>query len=125
VGSTGGSLTRAQQTQLLDAIVAQKRPAESVFLANALRRQADLRFAKIKEQLGDITKQPAWNDTRLVRRDDGTVELNLSDLAVPDLSLLRDVPISVLNIARTGVSDLGPLAAMPLTKLDCSGNPIS
>ncbi len=118
-------LSRSQQAQLLEAIVAQKRSADGIFLASALGRQADARRAQIKEQLGGVTQQPKWNDARLSRHDDGTFELDLSDLALPDLSMLRDLPISVLNIARAGVSDLSPLAALPLTKLDCSENSIS
>ncbi len=121
----GQTLPRALQTQLLDALVAQKRSAESVFLASSLGREADARMANIKAKLGSLTKDPKWDDARFTRRDDGTVELDLSDLALPDLSSLSDFPISALNIARVGASDLRPLAALPLTKLDCSGNPIS
>ena len=123
--AAGNPLTRSQQTQLLDAIVAQKRSADGVFLASALGREAEARLAKIKAQLGDVTQQPKWNDARLASRDDGTVAADLSDLSLPDLSVLRDLPISALIIARVGVSDLSPLAALPLVKLDCSDNPIS
>ncbi|HSI12883.1 MAG TPA: protein kinase [Chthoniobacter sp.] len=123
--AAGKPLSKPQQTELLNAIVAQKRSAEGVFLAGALAHQDDERFAKIKEQLAPVTQQPQWKDERLARRDDGTVALDLSGLTLPDLALLRGLPVSALNIARTGVSDLTPLAALPLTQLDCSGNPLS
>ncbi len=123
--AAGKPLSRAQEVELLNAIVAQKRPAAGVFLASTIARHDDERMAKIKAQLAPATQQPNWNEARLAKGDDGTVTLDLSGVALPDLSLLRDLPISALNIARTGVSDLTPLAAMPLTRIDCSGNPIS
>ncbi|MEP6672330.1 MAG: hypothetical protein ABJF10_24410, partial [Chthoniobacter sp.] len=123
--AAGKPLSKSQQAELLQAVVTQKRSADGVFLASALARQDDERLAKMKEQLAPATQQPQWTDTRLARREDGTVTLDLSDLALPDLALLHDLPISALNIARTGVTDFTPLAALPLTKLDCSGNPLA
>jgi len=123
--AAGKPLSKSQQTALLQAVIAQKRSADGVYLASMIARQDDERLAKMKEQLAPATTQSDWNDARFARREDGTVALDLSDLTLPDLALLHDLPISALNIARTGVTDFTPLASLPLTRLDCSGNSLA
>jgi Leucine-rich repeat (LRR) protein len=122
--AAGGPLTRALQTQLLDAIVAQRRSADGVFLASSLNLQSDARMVAIREKLKSVTQHPKWNDTRLVKRDDGTFALDLSDIPLTSLSLLEGLPISDLKLSRVGIFDLTPLASLPLQSLDCSGNPV-
>ena len=49
-------------------------------------------------------------------------ELGLSGCTnVSDLSPLADMPLKVLNLRGTGVSDLSPLTKMPLVELDLDG----
>ena len=120
----GKPLTAAQQTRLLDAILAQKRTADSVLLAKALGRQTDVKLALIESRLKSLMQQERWNDARLAKRADGTFALDLSNLVVPDLSLLRGLPIGALKLGRGTAIDLGPLASLPLKELDCSSNPV-
>jgi eukaryotic-like serine/threonine-protein kinase len=54
---------------------------------------------------------------RQERKSDGTWEIDLSQSAITDLSILHGAPISLLWIFETGVSDLEPLRGMPLKKL--------
>jgi Leucine-rich repeat (LRR) protein len=54
---------------------------------------------------------------RLNRMSDGTWELDLSQSAIIDLSILRGAPISILWLFETDVSDLKPLRGMGLKKL--------
>ena len=122
--SAGKPLNRAQQTQLLDAILAQQRTADSVLLARALGRQTDVGLALIQSQLKSLMLQEKWNEARLKKRADGTFALDLSNLVVPDLSILRGLPIGALKLGPGTVTDLGPLATLPLKELDCSGNPV-
>jgi serine/threonine protein kinase/Leucine-rich repeat (LRR) protein len=54
---------------------------------------------------------------RQERKSDGTWEIDLSQSAITDLSILHGAPISLLWIFETSVSDLEPLRGMPLKKL--------
>ncbi len=122
--SAGQPLNRAQQTQLFDAIVAQKRIAQSVPLAKALGRQTDVQMAAVQTGLKSLMQQEAWSASRLTKRTDGTFALDLSRLVVPDLSVLSGLPIGALKLGSGKVTDLSPLAKLPLKELDCSENPI-
>ncbi len=123
--AAGKPLDRARQTQLLDAILAEKRVADSVLLAQALGRETDVRQALIRtrtqepDAAGKVERFPADQE-----RADGTFALDLSDLVVPDLSMLRGQPIGALKLGRGTLTDLAPLAALPLTELDCANNPV-
>ena len=44
---------------------------------------------------------------------------------VSDLSPLSEMRLSFLGLSRTKVSDLSPLRGMPLIYLNCDGTPIS
>ncbi|MEP6672131.1 MAG: protein kinase [Chthoniobacter sp.] len=122
--AAGKPLDRAQQTQLLEAILAQKRTADSVLLAQALGRQAAVGMALIQTRLKSLAQQEKWNDARLTKQADGAYALDLSDLSVPDLSLLQGLPIGSLKLGRGTVTDLSPLASLPLKELDCADNPV-
>ncbi len=122
--AAGKPLDRAQQTQLLEAILAQKRTADSVLLAKALGRQGAVGLALIQTRLKSLAQQANWSDARLVPRADGTYALDLSNLSAPDLSILQGLPIGALKLGRGSVSDLNPLATLPLKELDCSDNPV-
>jgi serine/threonine protein kinase/Leucine-rich repeat (LRR) protein len=122
--AAGKPLARAQQTQLLDAILAQKRTTDSVLLAQALGRQTAVGLALIQTRLKSLTQQEKWSDSRLAKRADDTWSLDLGGLVTPDLSILRGLPIGALKLGRGTVSDLGPLATLPLKELDCADNPV-
>jgi len=111
--AAGRPLDRDQQTQLLDAILAQKRTADSVLLARTPRPPGsggigpDSDPAQEPGAAGEVERFPAGE------RADGTFALDLSNLVVPDLSILRGLPIGALKLGRGTVTDLGPLAALP------------
>jgi Leucine-rich repeat (LRR) protein len=123
VRENGGPLplTPTRQAQLLDAIVSQKRSADSVLIARALGREAEVAIARIRTRLKSVMAQEKWNDSRIQNSPDGTCALNLSDLSVPDLSILRDLPIAALQIANCGARDLAPLATLRLRELNIDG----
>jgi hypothetical protein len=52
-------------------------------------------------------------------------KLNISHSTVKDLSPLKGMPLQSLEFFSAAVKDLSPLAGMPLTDLQCSNNPIS
>lgn len=51
------------------------------------------------------------------RLPDDTWQMDLSNAAINDLTILKDAPISDLNIGATAVTDLTPLRGMALKKL--------
>jgi Leucine-rich repeat (LRR) protein len=60
-------------------------------------------------------------DFSLSKLSDGTYELYLSRQPFSDLSILKDVPFSILRLRHTTVADLTPLRGMPLTSLALDG----
>ncbi|HSI12884.1 MAG TPA: protein kinase [Chthoniobacter sp.] len=122
--AAGKPLNRTQQTQLLEAILAQNRTADSVLLAQALGRQTAVGLALIQTRLKSLAQQEKWNDSRLTKRADGSYTLDLSELSVPDLAILQGLPIGSLKLGRGTVTDLSPLATLPLKELDCGDNPV-
>jgi serine/threonine protein kinase/Leucine-rich repeat (LRR) protein len=60
----------------------------------------------------------------LKRLEDGTWELNLEQVKINDLSVLRGAPISMLRLTKTAVHDLSPLKGIPLTKLYVNGTAV-
>jgi eukaryotic-like serine/threonine-protein kinase len=122
MGESGGKtpLQVGPLTELLNSVTAEKRNADTVYLARALGREAEVLGALFHSQLQSIVAQPGWADSRLRRQPDGSYGLDLSDLSIPDLSALKGLPISVLSLARSGVTNLGPLAQIPLRALDIS-----
>lgn len=110
-------LTRDRQTMLLDALVAQNRTAESLFLGTGIGRATDVSSARLQQQLKIPMAHPKWKSSRLSRQTDGNYWLDLSDIPVPDASILRGLPVSILDLARTGVTDLSALKGMSLVKL--------
>ena len=57
--------------------------------------------------------------------DKGLVSLNLQDLPVDNLALLKGVPLKSLRLSRTKVRDLGPLKDMPLSTLYLDNTKVS
>lgn len=52
---------------------------------------------------------------------DGAMELDLSGEKQPDLKIIREFPVTRLNLARTGVANVRALRGMPLDTLDLTG----
>ena len=79
--------------------------------------------------LQQATWQAALDHTglrgRLTVTADGRMDLDLSGgPAQPDLSLLRDFPLTSLNVAGTGLEDLHALRGHALARLDLSDTPV-
>lgn len=111
--------------RLLDSVIAEKRSADSMFIARTLGREEEILKALFETQLKLIVSQEGWNDSRLERLQDQTFKLDLSDLSVPELSVLKGLPISVLVLSRSGALDLSPLAEFSLRDLDLSETAVS
>ena len=98
------------------------------------------------EHLRAFTSQPAWSSDRIRRLDDGTLRVNLSSLQIADLSALRALPVTELDLSNcllrkipdissltlrklslrdTTITDLSPLASQPLKELHLEGTPAS
>jgi serine/threonine protein kinase/tetratricopeptide (TPR) repeat protein len=52
------------------------------------------------------------------RQDDGTWEVNLRNLPLTNVAILRGASIGTLRLMNTAVSDIGPLRGMPLRNLE-------
>ncbi len=93
----------------------QGRVAEALAITRRLADDRDLQCA---------TWQAALENTGLAGRitvdADGALELDLAGNTRPDLSLIRSFPLTGLNLAGTGVEDLGALRGMMLKRLDLS-----
>lgn len=95
-------------------------------------------------QLRPFTSQQAWNANRIRRLEDGTLRINLSTLYVADLSPLRGLPVTELDLSNcllralpdisfltlrrlsirdTAITSLAPLARHPLRELHLEGTP--
>jgi len=58
-------------------------------------------------------------------RKDSYWNLTIKDRSFSDLSLIRGVPITSLNLYKTGVTDLSPLSGMSLEYLSLRSTPVS
>lgn len=63
---------------------------------------------------------------RFRRGEDGQItEVRLQDTTVRDLSPLKDLPLTLLELNFSHVSDLKPIVGMPIEKLNLQGTPVS
>ena len=114
-------LSRNLQSDLLDALLKQKRNADAAPLAAILGREAETVAGRLLTRLKSITALPLWYDSRVERLPNGTFKVDIGGLPVPDLSVLSGFPISELSVGGCGATDLAPLKGLPLRKLNCSG----
>ncbi len=127
---TGGApeLSTALKVKLLVAIKEQHRDLETTQLARESDQESSTVYDTLEARLAAYKTQPKWNDNtsrgaRIQFREDFRdgkthAEIDLSGLEVSDLSVLRDQPITKLNLKFCDVSDLRPLAGLPLEELD-------
>ena len=103
-----------------------RQPAQSAaefwaeYDATPNRREID---TKLNTALAKLRLLGGWTDERCEKQADGTYKFDLSELKLDHLSLLSDLPVSILNISKTEVTRLGPIATCPLRELyakDCS-----
>lgn len=55
---------------------------------------------------------------RITVDDDGAMDLDLTGSRQPDLSLIREFPMTSLNLSHTGLANVRQLRGLPLRKLD-------
>jgi serine/threonine protein kinase len=70
----------------------------------------------------DFSKVPLPDLSKL--RDQPVSALILDDTKVTDLSALKDMRLRVLSLARTSIVDLQPLAGMPLDTINLDGSAV-
>jgi hypothetical protein len=70
----------------------------------------------------DFTKVPLPDLSKL--RDQPVSSLVLDDTKVTDLSVLKDMRLRSLSLARTSIVDLQPLVGMPLDTLNLDGSAV-
>jgi hypothetical protein len=117
-------------------------PEEELLSIESLRHHPALRKILYRERLkihgAPQTKEEFWKDFDLerhhqgvlmqachgerhrFRRREGTWYVNLEEVPITDLSPLAGIPISVLLISGARISDLTPLRGMPLQVLFCA-----
>jgi Leucine-rich repeat (LRR) protein/tRNA A-37 threonylcarbamoyl transferase component Bud32 len=126
--TSAGKLTRESLAKLHLAMQAQQRPAaEMIIVARLLGEDKklllDYWLARFKE-LPVSPERPI--DLRLIVRDDGRLSLDLSKTRVTDLSPLAGAPLAALNLSHCReLVDLSPLRGLGLVQLDVSGTGVA
>ncbi|MDZ4287346.1 MAG: protein kinase, partial [Prosthecobacter sp.] len=118
--SDGTGLTVADYDALYTLVSRQERPESHVFGALAGKKK-EAYGALIKTRLKPLMETPQWHADRLLQNASGGWSLNISTCPVSSLEILRGLPLEGLRLDETGVSDLSPLAGMPLKYLTCNG----
>jgi len=111
-------LKRELQGQLVDALLREGRAVEAGPLAAQLGKGGDAIEATLRARLKEYAAQPGWNADRVRRLTNGTFAVNLDRMKLGDLSALRGLPISDIDLANTDFKDLRLLAGLPLTSLN-------
>ncbi len=122
----GVTLPPERLSQLMDALIAQKRDLEASTLAPRLNKSSQMTREMILARLSFYTSQKGWNDSRLIFNTDflkGGFQLNLEQLQLGDMAALKDLPIKGLTLWNTSISDLTPLQGLPLESLSFGQNP--
>jgi Leucine-rich repeat (LRR) protein/tetratricopeptide (TPR) repeat protein len=110
-------LNHERKSQLLAAMIAQQRLAESVLFSRDLGDVSAPNQLLINTRVEHLRKLATWREARIKPLSDGTWKLDLHGLAITELSFLEGLPISFLDLDYCPVSDLRPLARLPLRVL--------
>jgi len=114
---------------LHELMLREQRTTQDVPVAARLGLSRTATDARVKALFNSLRKLPGWGKKteteRLRYETDGTIYLALDPLPISDLSILKGLPISTLNISGTQVADLRPLTGMRLVALTANGAPIS
>ena len=111
-----GTLPDTALDELRTAIVLQHREAESMPLAVRLGKGKESMIAVLRDRLKAWRDLPGWREDR-IRVELGKISVILDELPISDLSPLRGLYVESLNLARTKVTELRPLAGMRLRSL--------
>lgn len=118
-------LSPERQRQLLDAIAREQRNADSLLYGRTIYRESDAARDLFDARLKTVMTQGGWTKANLERMADGTFRLSLRSLSVPDLSILRGMPVSSLDASGCGAKNVEALADLPLRELNLSGLEVS
>lgn len=133
---------RGPEVIMLDAAVAGRLSEPTTLLdeITSLDNSVPPELQPLLRALREYVAQPGWSPERIFLRPDGTAGVNLSGLAIGDLTCLRGhdvaeldlsgtdaesladlrgLSLKRLNLRDTRVSDLRPLAGKPLEELVC------
>ncbi len=80
---------------------------------------------KLNAALAKLRPLSGWKEERFQKQTDGTYKFDLSGLVLGDLALLRDLPISFLNISDSGVTRSAPKVDCPIREFYARGCPIT
>ncbi|HEV7406379.1 MAG TPA: protein kinase [Chthoniobacteraceae bacterium] len=104
-------------SQLVGSLIAEGRDLEANPLAKRVGQGRETLLATARVRLRAFLSQPNWNSARLFLERDGALHVDLSGLRVPDLEVLRGLPVSFLILNDPAFHDLSPLRGSPLTNL--------
>ncbi len=132
LADNGGApeLRKDIRRRLLDSLREQERLVEAGPLSEFFEPDIAIAEATLRARLQPYRKQTGWNDKRISRQADGTFKVDLGFLAIGDLSVLRGLPVSILNLHQNwfdsnGMTDLGKIAGLPLRELDISDSKVA
>ncbi|HEV7404096.1 MAG TPA: hypothetical protein VGO11_14245 [Chthoniobacteraceae bacterium] len=108
-----GAASAESMYALHGLMMEQKRLPEALQMAHRLASDRPLLHRTLSAILEEA-RLPA----RLDLNGDGSFDLDLSGPGRPDLSVLRQIPLRSLKLARSDVVDLTPLKGLALKKLD-------
>ena len=117
-------LKRELQMELVDALLAQNRRVEAGPLAARLGKGQETIEPAILARLNEYQSQPGWHERRVKRLPTGGFAVDLGSLNLGDLSVLRGLPITELNVSQTKIADLSGLKGLSLTTLHANQNKI-
>ena len=125
---TNGMLPRAALAELKERMVIESRPnAELLPVSRALGNANDIQRKVWLERLASLTNPSRVPiDQRLKMSDDGTIDLDLRNTMVSDLSALAEMPLRSLDVSGcSGIESIECLRKMrTLRKLDLTGTAI-
>jgi eukaryotic-like serine/threonine-protein kinase len=126
--SSDGKLPRESLSLLFDAMLAEGRPPfEPMQIARLLGVERQIALAYWRERLRDLPIEPEPPiEKRLTSRTDGLLGLDLSLTSISDLQPLADMPLAELNLAGCNkVQSLVPLRNLPLVRLNLEGTSVA
>ncbi len=112
----GAKLPRESLLALLEAMQKEQRPSAQLLpVARLLGKENEFLRETWLARLKDLSITPDKPlEQRLTLRNDGVIELDMSQTAVTDLTPLRELPIQVLRLDETHVRSLDPIRGYPL-----------
>ncbi len=123
---TDGTFAPQALSKLIAAIAAEGRSAAEQLPASRLLGAQSEPFRQLwLDRLRVLPVQGKPLDERLHLLPNGSFELNLGGLPVSELSPLAGMPLEALDLSHTRVTNLQDLAGLQLRKLNLAGTPVT